>query len=268
MALENVESCAFRQVYNKLSTGIRAVLPRLTEVAFARRLIHDNTQSEVLNLSVALDVRTQSFLNALRDRIRADPSAFLMFVDILDEENSMEYLATILKKSFEEVEKRALAEEELRKQQVAKNLSRRGAETLGENILSVPSVCEATSGKTWNCDEWHPRTAPRTSKPMQLPLRQADKNIYHQSIYYNKTPDNKYTHSKYCYPGPQSESATKHTASPVTVYSAHSDSRVANSASEFHGPVRRAITPDYSRMTPEPTDRDSMKLFRNTYNHR
>lgn len=73
---------------------------------------------------------------------------------------------------------------------------------------------------------------------MQLPLHQRRKFIIS-----NKTPDSKYTHPIYYYPGPQSEPATKHTASPVMVFSAHIDPRFVDSASEFHTLIRHAIAP-------------------------
>lgn len=106
MARENVESAAFRQVYDKLCTGIRPALADLVNATFAKELIPDSTVSEATNLSMPVDAKTQTFLHAVLDRIRADPSAFHTFVGLLGDQYSMEYLATMLKKSLEDLKKR------------------------------------------------------------------------------------------------------------------------------------------------------------------
>lgn len=101
MAEENVESNAFLQTNETLSTGIREALLNIADAALSRKIIHENTHSEVLNLRHPIEVRTLSFLRAIRDRIRIDPQAFHVFVSILERQHSMEYLGTKLKESLE-----------------------------------------------------------------------------------------------------------------------------------------------------------------------
>ena len=100
MAGENVESNAFLQMYDTLSTGIREALLSIAEAALSRKIIHENTYSEALNLGYPTEVRTQNFLKAIRDRIRLDPLSFHVFVSILESQHSMEYLGTKLKQSL------------------------------------------------------------------------------------------------------------------------------------------------------------------------
>lgn len=261
MAMENVEYGAFRQVYNKLSTGIRAALPSLAEVAFARGLIHDNTHNEAININVGLEVRTPSFLNALRDRIRTDPSAFHSFMDILNDENSMEYLATIMKETLQRERK----SKNLIRKQIVMDATHDESEAVvsthvGETPLSIPRghVTDIT------VYEWHTRTMPRASKPTNLPIHHAsDSNNYYRPTLFNES--GKYV----CYPGPRSEPVVKHTVSPAMAFSGP---RVAESDStgEFNAPTRRAITPENSRKisVTGPMDGNTTKMFRRTYTYR
>ena len=100
MAEENVEFGAFLQVNETLSTGIREALLSIAEAALSKKLIHENTHSEVLNVRHAIEVRAQNFLKAIRDRVRIDPQTFHIFVSILENQPSMEYLASKLKQSL------------------------------------------------------------------------------------------------------------------------------------------------------------------------
>lgn len=102
MAGENVEFNAFLQMNETLSTGIREALLGIAEAALSRKLIHENTHSEVLlTLGYPIEVRSQNFLKAIRDRIRIDPQAFHVFVSILESQHSMEYLGIKLKESLD-----------------------------------------------------------------------------------------------------------------------------------------------------------------------
>ena len=82
MAEENVEFGAFLQVNETLNTGIREALLSIAEAALSKKLIHENTHSEVLNVRHAIEVRAQNFLKAIRDRVRIDPQTFHVFVSI------------------------------------------------------------------------------------------------------------------------------------------------------------------------------------------
>lgn len=256
MAGENIESSAFRQVYNKLSTGIRAALPSLAEVAFAKELIHDNTHNEAINLNVAIEVRTSTFLNALRDRIRTDPSAFHRFVDILHEEHSMEYLAKIMTES----ETRAKIE---KNQRIARD---------GESGTIVSTlVGETITPGHGTMHEWHARTVPHASKPTRLPIHLANDSNYHPTSFNEMHGSGKYVYPVH-YAGPRSEPAVKYAASPAMAFSSHSGPRVAesNCTGEFNAPTRRAITPDYSQkiLVTGPMGGDTTKMFRKTYTYR
>ena len=100
MAGENVECNAFLQMNETLSMGIREALLSIADAALSRKIIHENTHSEALNPGCSPGLKTQTFLKAIRDRIRIDPSAFHVFVSILESQHSMEYLATKLKESL------------------------------------------------------------------------------------------------------------------------------------------------------------------------
>ena len=255
MAGESVEYGAFRQLYNTLSTGIRAALPSLAEVAFSRGLIHDNTHNEAINVNVGLEVRTPSFLCALRDRIRTDPSAFHRFVDILNEEKSMEYLATIMKDT-------------LQKERRSKDLIRKQIATHDESEATL--VGEVIPPGRDPVYELHTRMA---TKPTKLPISHAsNSNNYYRPTSFNEMhKSGKQVYPTY-FPGPRSEPFIKHTASPAMAFSTISGPRVAESDStgEFDAPTRRAITPDCSRKisVTGPLDGDTTKMFRRTYTYR
>ena len=100
MAEENVQYNAFLQMNETLSTGIREALHSIADVALSKKIIHENTHSEVLNIGHPIEIRTQNFLKAIRDRIRIDPPAFHVFVSILENQHSMEFLGTKLMESF------------------------------------------------------------------------------------------------------------------------------------------------------------------------
>ena len=100
MAEENVEYNAFLQLNETLSTGIREALLSIADAALSKKLIHENTHSEVLNIGHPIEIRTQNFLKAIRDRIRIDPPAFHVFVSVLENQHSMEFLGTKLMESF------------------------------------------------------------------------------------------------------------------------------------------------------------------------
>ncbi len=100
MAEENVEYNAFLQMNETLSTGIREALLSIADAALSKKIIHENTHSEVLNHGHPPELRTQNFLKAIRDRIRTYPPAFHVFVSILETQHSMEYLGTKLMESF------------------------------------------------------------------------------------------------------------------------------------------------------------------------
>jgi hypothetical protein len=100
MAEENVEYNAFLQMNETLSTGIREALLSIADAALSKKIIHENTHSEVLNHGHPPELRTQNFLKAIRDRIRIDPPAFHVFVSVLGNQHSMEYLGTKLMESF------------------------------------------------------------------------------------------------------------------------------------------------------------------------
>ena len=97
---ENVQYNAFLQMNETLSTGIREALLSIADVALSKKIIHENTHSEVLNIGHPIEIRTQNFLKAIRDRIRTNPPTFHVFVSILENQHSMEYLGTKLMESF------------------------------------------------------------------------------------------------------------------------------------------------------------------------
>ena len=163
MAMDNIEFSTFIQMYDKLSTGIRAALHSLAEVAFARQLIHDNTLSEVINRNAPIEDRTMTFLNVVRDRIRNDPSAFHDFVKLLLEQNSMEYLGAKLKESLSKLA------QELRKKQQKQAAAEKMRHQEDEMVISSPGAVVKS----------RPLPAPegyriggtyRAEKPTELPI--------------------------------------------------------------------------------------------------
>ena len=273
MAGENLESIAFREVYNKLSTGIRAALPTIAIVAFARQLIHDNTHSEAINLNVPIDVRTQNFLNALRDRIRADPSAFHTFADILKEENSMGYLATMLKGSLQQIEER-IRTEDPRMEQFVHKLTKGETEmpintqqfVVGETPLRCIYDASQSVPKKYYHNQQVTGVTVHSSKPTKLYIRHTN-DIGHL----NKTPDGgKDVQTRY--PQPLSEPTVKHTASPMMAFRNRVSlpgTKVTDSTGEFNALTRRAITPDSSRKIVStatgPASEQATRMFRKNY---
>ena len=259
MAGENVESNAFLQMYDTLSRGIREALPSIAEVAFARKIIHEITYSEAINLSggIPIEVRTQNFLKALRDRIQADPSAFHVFVSVLNNQYSMEYLGTKLKESLQEqkegLKKRrqaAAAEKQLLQAQPppreAEMVFNRHqiAQTPVSTLVQRPTQLVAPG------DQLHNYIGMRqaTQLPATSPANSIDILNYRHDIHRNSTTTRAVDGH-----GPQSEPVVKYNTSPGMAFRKNivlgaSKENTSSMSNELTAVTRRAITPgDTSR---------------------
>ena len=146
MDSENIEYGAYMRVYDKLSTGLRSVLPSIAEVALSNKLIHVSTLSEANHRHSTLEDRTQRFLMALGDRIRGDRSAFDLFVKLLDGEYGVDYLAKILRTSYN-IEKERYAEDLKKRKEAEEHKSH--LEGAGPGSYEVTPVFISTFSRTY-----------------------------------------------------------------------------------------------------------------------
>ena len=243
MAGENLESNAFLQMNETLSMGIREALLSIAEAALSRKIIHENTLSEVLSRGYPIEVRSQHFLKSIRDRIRVDPSAFHVFVSILESQHSMEYLGIKLKESLSDQK-----EDFERRQSLAAarthtlNSSPRQVEMVlsnGQPIVTRPTQLVAPG------EQLHSYTR---MQHVQLPAKPATFGslshnhsgaLHHSSLTTHPATTKMGDHE------PRSEPVIKYTTSPGMVFRKSIALGTANmsSTSDVIAVTRRAVTP-------------------------
>ena len=249
MDSENIEYGAYMRVYDKLSTGLRSVLPSIAEVALSNKLIHVSTLSEANHRHSTLEDRTQRFLMALGDRIRGDRSAFDLFVKLLDGEYGVDYLAKILRTSYN-IEKERYAEDLKKRKEAEEHKSH--LEGAGPGSYEVTPVLYRRSVEHTATSEgyYRPSSQALHGKPAYLPLQPV----------INDLNGSRY-HCEGRHTGPLSEPAKKLISSPGSLFlnrNVHSIS----SGEENAAPTRWAITPSGLRGTATIGMEPSPKVFK------
>ena len=101
---ESVESQTIKQLYDKLSTGIKSGLSDVASVAFSKSLITPDVMSEVYEVTGhSQKEKTHRLLSAIHDKISNQPSAFEDFVKALESVTSLEYLAKEMRNKKKEL---------------------------------------------------------------------------------------------------------------------------------------------------------------------
>ncbi len=94
------EVSAFQALYSDLKAVLKSGLGDLTDKAFSKGLISEEVKSQVTSRLVSRteEERTQVFLDAINNRIKADGFAFEKFLTILEDEPAFSTLGQRLRK--------------------------------------------------------------------------------------------------------------------------------------------------------------------------
>lgn len=90
-----MESTAFQHEYHKLHVGIRNGVEHLAIEAYSKDLVCEQVKNKVTS-TADQDKRATAFLDAVKDRIRANSRAFYKFVELLREQAVYQSLAESL----------------------------------------------------------------------------------------------------------------------------------------------------------------------------
>ncbi len=94
------EVSAFQALYSVLKAVLKSGLGDLTDKAYSKGLISEEVKSQVTSRLVSRteEERTQVFLDAINDMIKADGFAFEKFLTILEDELAFSTLGQRLRK--------------------------------------------------------------------------------------------------------------------------------------------------------------------------